>query len=251
MSERAQQSHVSQQQDIQQSISLVASKVPPLEIVENNNNNVQITQTPIQSSQPTSITSDELQVQTITPTTSSQSASVNPVRVLFQDQQQTQLHPHQQEELQLLVGQQTSSDEGDIIRAWPNEQLPSDTEPPSQAPGPISVINLNRQLIERQLEAMQAADSQRWNFDFRQNRPLRIEGHRYQVVQCIRPNRNTLNERNNQQTNMGTRSNDYQQQQQQRQQQQQQWQRLSTGQGSDCNQTHRDKPDHNQDDAQQ
>lgn len=255
MSERAQQSHVYQEQDTQQSSSQAASKIQPLEIVEKNNNDVSTSEAPIQPSQPITIISDELQVQTTIPR-QNQPASINPVRVLFQhqDQEHHQQEQEQEQEPQpnpQQEGQQQTiscrlSDSDDYARTRPDE-------PSIQASVSTSVIDLNRQLIERQLEAMQAADSQRWNFDFRLNRPLGIEGHRYQVVQFPRPNRRTLSEQNIHQTNTGTRFNQQQHQQAQQHQHQQrhQWRRLSTDQGSDCNRTHRDKPDHKQDDAQQ
>lgn len=36
----------------------------------------------------------------------------------------------------------------------------------------VNIVDINRRLIERQIEAIQAADSRRWNFDFRNCRPL-------------------------------------------------------------------------------
>lgn len=39
-----------------------------------------------------------------------------------------------------------------------------------------AIINANRQLIERQIEAIQASDSLRWNFDFRNGRPMQPFG---------------------------------------------------------------------------
>lgn len=46
-----------------------------------------------------------------------------------------------------------------------------------------SIVSANRRLIERQIEALQAADSRRWNFNFRECRPLAQAGHRY--VHCM------------------------------------------------------------------
>lgn len=45
-----------------------------------------------------------------------------------------------------------------------------------------SIVNANRRLIERQIEAVREIDSLRWNFDFRNCRPLGLAGHRY--VHC-------------------------------------------------------------------
>ena len=53
------------------------------------------------------------------------------------------------------------------------------TRPINRSP---SIVEFNRRLIERQIEAIRMADSRRWNFDFRNCRPLNISGHRF--VQC-------------------------------------------------------------------
>lgn len=42
-----------------------------------------------------------------------------------------------------------------------------------------SIVNANRRLIERQIEEIQSNDGRRWNFDFRNCRPLAVSGHRY------------------------------------------------------------------------
>lgn len=223
----------SSQQHRQQGETLVVT------LQDKNNNFVDTTQTHIQSIQQTPTNpSDQLRVQT---TTTTNQSSVNAVRVLFQDQhhQQQQLLLQQRTNLGTLYGDRDNRAEA------AREQQSSDVEHPRQPPVSASVINLNRQLIERQLEAIQAADSERWNFDFRQSRPLRIEGHRYQVVQCPRPSCRTLNERSDQDT--GIRFCQNQNNQQRRQHQE----RLPTGQGNDCKHTHRDRPDHKQDDARQ
>jgi len=60
-----------------------------------------------------------------------------------------------------------------------------------------SIVSANRRLIERQIEAIQVADSRRWNFDFRNCRPLSQSGHRY--VHCndsSRLNCRPLNDQN-------------------------------------------------------
>lgn len=104
---------------------------------------------------------------------------VNAVRVLFKDQQdkeqalpqQNQLIGHQQQDLaDGTLPQQTTIIGGDRIVRPVNRVVPQ-----LQA----TIVSANRQLIERQIEAIQEADSRRWNFDFRTCRPLDLTDHRY------------------------------------------------------------------------
>lgn len=50
-----------------------------------------------------------------------------------------------------------------------------------------AIVNANRRLIARQIEAIQMADSRRWNFDFRHCRPMNQSGHRYVHYDPTRP----------------------------------------------------------------
>lgn len=54
------------------------------------------------------------------------------------------------------------------------------------------VVEANRRLIERQIDAIREADGRRWNFDFSNCRPLNQSNHRYyghQPQRCLRSNR--------------------------------------------------------------
>lgn len=91
--------------------------------------------------------------------------SVNAVRVLFKDQNLEQVpsgHACR------AANSQVATVDSNASAATPNQQQPS-----------ISVVSASRRLIERQIEAIQVADSHRWNFDFRNCRPLNAPGHRY------------------------------------------------------------------------
>lgn len=93
--------------------------------------------------------------------------SVNAVRVLFKDQNVQQVSSTQANHVTDL--QPTTGD---------GEAQPADSAANQQS-STVSVINASRRLIERQIEAIQVADSRRWNFDFRNCRPLDTPGHRY------------------------------------------------------------------------
>lgn len=90
--------------------------------------------------------------------------SANPVRVLFKDQQQQ------------LTNQQSTNIISSNTQSPPLSNLRSAVST-AQVANPI--VNANRRLIERQIEAIQAADSHRWNFDFQNCQPLTQTGHRY------------------------------------------------------------------------
>lgn len=64
-----------------------------------------------------------------------------------------------------------------------DEVLPSpppvQPQPTTQSPIVSPIVEANRRFIEKQIEAIQEADSRRWNFDFRNYRPLQQVGHRY------------------------------------------------------------------------
>lgn len=183
---------------------------------DDNNNNVVVSVSAIQTQ--TTTTPPEL--------SSTNQSSVNAVRVLFRDQSSTPLPSS---------GATTGTSE---LQNPPSNPPTLGLQPPL-----ANVAILNRRLIERRLEAIQAADSRRWNFDFRRCRPLRIEGHRYQDVQCPPSGPQSapcrmVSEQDIQDTE--TRFSN---------QPQQQWQQISGGQGSDsCKQTNRDKPEPKQDD---
>lgn len=96
-------------------------------------------------------------------------SSVNAVRVLFRNRELQRLQRHQQQQQTSNPQSQTSSGRTQILNR-------------------ASLVSANRRLIERQIEAIQAADSRRWNFDFRNCRPLARAGHRY--VHINQPARN-------------------------------------------------------------
>ena len=55
-----------------------------------------------------------------------------------------------------------------------------------------AIVEASRRLIERQIETLQDADSRRWNFDFRNCRPMNQPDHRFyghRVQRCARLNR--------------------------------------------------------------
>lgn len=120
----------------------------------------------------------QLQLQPPTPRPP-RSGSNSAVRVLFRDHQQQQ-----------VIGGQCSS--GGTSHGHHSGQITGNTcnEVESSIegdPGPpfalsLSVAEANRRLIERQIEAMRAADSRRWNFDFANCAPMNQPGHRY--VDC-------------------------------------------------------------------
>jgi hypothetical protein len=108
------------------------------------------------------------------------------VRVLFRDQQQ------QQRQQVVMSGRRASEtsisiDSGRHITGATFANSQHQHREPNRAAfvdrqRSISIAETSRRLIERQLEAMQEADSRRWNFDFRACRPMHQSGHRY--VDC-------------------------------------------------------------------
>lgn len=89
-------------------------------------------------------------------TSTDASCSTNAVRVLFRDRGREQVSINQASQ---LISQAAA--DGESVAGAPVTRRPSN-----------SVVNANRRLIERQIEAIQVADSRRWNFDFRNCRPL-------------------------------------------------------------------------------
>lgn len=113
--------------------------------------------------------------------------SANPVRVLFKDQQLTNQSPSTQSQMSSSLRDPTST---------------------AQVANPI--VNANRRLIERQIEAIQMADSSRWNFDFQNCRPLTQTGHRY--LHCTPETSRNCRPLNDQNQSVATRFHSNQQQ---------------------------------------
>lgn len=93
------------------------------------------------------------------------SQSVSAVRVLFRDQ-----HPLQRQQVNLNTNNPITGNRVSHSARLSRQLSASST---------TAIVDANRRLIERQIEAMQEADSRRWNFDFRNCRPLNQSGHRY------------------------------------------------------------------------
>lgn len=182
----------------------------------------------------------------------------NAVRVLFKDHQdkEQELPPHDLEQQQVI---QVDYDQGvAAAAAAPTQQTTNTTNTsirtttgsgflrPVNRVAPqvqATIVSANRRLIERQIEAIQEADSRRWNFNFRACRPLGLADHRYQHLSPLEPSntnrRNvvTSNDNNNnnndtvtncrplgdQNANRLTNNNHQRYQQQQQQQRQQRW----------------------------
>lgn len=62
---------------------------------------------------------------------------------------------------------------------------------------PASIIDLNRQLIERQIETIREANSRRWNFDFGNCLPLDQIAHGHENCTIVHLNNNDINVTNN------------------------------------------------------
>lgn len=118
--------------------------------------------------------------------------SANPVRVLFRDQQQ-----------QLLSTNQSTNVQSDSTNSLRGLASAAQVEA-----NPIVIAN--RRFIERQIEAIQMADSYRWNFDFQNCRPLAQTGHRY--IHCTSQTLRNCRPLNDQNQSAATRFNSNQQQ---------------------------------------
>lgn len=116
------------------------------------------------------------------------------VRVLFRDQQeQQQQHPQEQQQRQNVIRGQSVSHTSSIGLT---------VRPVNQS---ASIVEANRRLVERQIEAIQMADSTRWNFDFRNCRPMHLAGHRY--VHCSVIDSTDADDNNNNNDNINNNNN--------------------------------------------
>lgn len=107
------------------------------------------------------------------------------VRILFREQQ-----------LQLLRQQVISGREARA--ASPSGTCTSSEQSQNQNRAAASIIEANRRLIERQIEAIREADSRRWNFDFRNCQPL---------IVTSGSNNNTMNDDRNSNANNDNNNN--------------------------------------------
>lgn len=127
----------------------------------------------------------------------------NAVRVLFKNQQdKEQALPQQQQQLILSNHPEIPANGGNSQRGVQAQPVTPPAAPAVSrgSVGQLSrrlqapIVSANRRLIERQIEAMQEADSRRWNFDFRACRPLDLADHRYFHLS---DSRNSMNNDNN------------------------------------------------------